>query len=306
MSNPLPVLSILNNVRTISDFLYISQQTVLTSSIINSNPVLATDFVNWQQDIYNEYFEGFISENLIAQPYTIQGYYNDAFPVATMQSLANSTLIPTGSTTPGLIVSADSVSNLVTKGNIYASGLETIAKGIQGADQKKVDALMAIVDSLSTLFDQQEDELTKGSFGLGADIVVTAVNVAIAVGSEGETIQPLISSISKVGTDAITELNLSKDINNTIAELQQAWSDLDSASNELANITLIVNQLNAVIQKASATIKALKKIVNDWQKVANATMVSANKWLDTENTAFKEWTSRMVLVSFSTATQTIS
>lgn len=304
-NSPLPVIDLLNNVRTISNFLYTSQQTLLSANITTLHPSLSTDFEDWQQDIYNEYFQGFLNENLISQPDLINELYNDGLPTDSMQSLINGILTPVGMDTPNLITLADSISNLITTGSAYASSLETIAEQIQGADQQKVDALMATVASLSSQFDQQEDKLVSGSFKLGTDIVVTAVNVAIAVGSEGETVQPLIKSVSQIGTDVINELNLKDSINNTIAELQNAWNELDKESADLAQITLIVNQLKAVTTSASDTFAALDNIVTDWQTIADATNVSASEWASSGNSAFKEWSSRMVRVSFATATQTV-
>jgi hypothetical protein len=305
MSNLLPVIDILNNVRTISNFLYTSQQTTLTPNITTNNSALATEFVDWQQDIYNEYFEGFLSENLNSQTETIQLLYTDGVSTPSMQSIVNSILIPTGNLTPGLIVSVDSISNLIVKGSAYATSLDVIAKGIQGADQKKVDDLMTTVATLSSQFQQQEDKLVSDSINLGVDTVVTAVNIAIAVGSEGETIQPMISSISKVGTDAINALILKDSINQTIVDLQNAWNELDKETEELARITLIVNQLEAVTTNASATLTALNNVASDWQLVVEATQVSDHKWIKSESNAVQEWCSRMVLVSFGTFTQTV-
>lgn len=306
MSKPLPVIDLLNNVRVISNYLYATQQIVLTSYIIDNNPQLATNFVNWQQDIFDEYFEGFLDENLMSQTETIQQFYNDSLSPATIQELAKSILVPEGTVTPGLITAADAVSNLVMSGNSYVGQLLTIAEGIENADKAKVAALMAQVQELSDEFDEEEQKIVSGSFKLGLDVVVTAVNIAIAVGTEGEDIQPVVKSISQVATDVVDEIDLKDSAKQTIAQLQQAWNELDAETFALAQITLIVNQLNEVTQDTSDTLQALNNVVDDWQEVADATQVSADEWANSGNAAFEEWCSRMVTVSFATVTQNIS
>ncbi len=306
MSNPLPVIDLLNNVRIVSNYLYATQQIVLTSYIIDNNPQLATNFVNWQQDIFDEYFEGLLDENLLAQPEMIQQFYNDKILPSTIQELAQSALIPQGSMTPRLITAADAVSNLIMSGNSYIDQLTAIADGIENADKAKVVDLMVQVKQLSDEFDEEEQKIVSGSFKLGLDVVVTAVNVAIAVGSEGGDIQPVVKSVSQVATDIVNEIDLKDSAKQTIAQLQQSWSELDAETSALAQITLIVNQLNAVTQDTSATLKALDGLVSDWQEVADATQVSADEWAASGNAAFEEWCSRMVTVSFATVTQNVS
>jgi hypothetical protein len=306
MSNPLPVIDLLNNVRIVSNYLYATQQIVLTSYIIDNNPQLATNFVNWQQDIFDEYFEGLLDENLLAQPETIQQFYNDKILPSTIQELAQSALIPQGSVTPRLITAADAVSNLIMSGNSYIDQLTAIAVGIENADKAKVAALMVQVKQLSDEFDEEEQKIVSGSFKLGLDVVVTAVNIAIAVGSEGEDIQPVVKSVSQVATDIVNEIDLKDSAKQTITQLQQSWSELDADTSALAHITLIVNQLNAVTQDTSATLTALDRLVSDWQEVADATQVSADEWAASGSAAFEEWCSRMVIVSFATVTQNVS
>jgi hypothetical protein len=47
-------------------------------------------------------------------------------------------------------------------------------------------------------------------------------------------------------------------------------------------------------------------MVDDWQQVADLANVSAQDWQDYGNAAMQEWCSRMVMVSFAVATQTIA
>jgi hypothetical protein len=305
MHKLLPVIDILNNVRTISNFLYTSQNITLTSDIISNNPALVTEFQNWQIGLWSEFMENYIDFNITATPGQIYSYYIDGFPVADIQNMAKETFMPGGLVTPTFVTAADAVSNLVIQGSTYASSLETIAKSIKNADIAKVAALTALANTLSTQFDSDEEKLASGSIKLGTDLVVTAVNVAIAVGTEGETIQPLISSVSQVGTDIITEINLSSEINATISSLQNAWNDLDKASTELAKITLILNQLNSITNQASTVLKALSNSVSEWQKSVDVTEISSKEWEKSGSDSLKEWCSRMQSVSFSAATQII-
>jgi hypothetical protein len=306
MNNPLPVITLLNSVRIISSFLYASQQVTLTSYLTDNYPDLATEFKNWQVDIFDEYFEGFINYNLISQPSLIQQLYTEGVVAASIQTIAQSTLTPKGKVVPGLITSADNVSDLITRGSNFVAQLSAIAQEIKGADQKQVDALMEQASQLSAQFDEEEEKLVSDAFKLGTDIVITAVNIAIAVDSEGEDLQPVVKSISQVGSDVINEIDLKDEAKNTIAQLQQTWALLDFETSALAQITLLLNQLNAVTQDTSGTFAALDSMVDDWQQVADLTNVSAQEWQDYGNAAMQEWCSRMVLVSFAVATQTVA
>jgi hypothetical protein len=306
MSNPLPVITLLNSARIISNFLYASQQVTLTSYITDNYPDLATEFKNWQVDIFDEYFEGFINYNLISQPSLIQQLYTEGVDPASIQNIAQSTLTPKGKVVPGLITSADNVSDLITRGGNFVAQLSAIAQEIKGADQKQVDALMDQANQLSAQFDEEEEKLVSDAFKLGTDIVITAVNIAIAVDSEGEDLQPVVKSISQVGSDVISEIDLKDDAKNTISQLQQTWALLDFETSALAQITLLLNQLNAVTQDTSGTFAAMDSMVDDWQQVANLANVSAQDWQDYGNAAMQEWCSRMVMVSFAVATQTIA
>jgi hypothetical protein len=306
MNNPLPVITLLNSVRIISSFLYASQQVTLTSYLTDNYPDLATEFKNWQVDIFDEYFEGFINYNLISQPSLIQQLYTEGVAAASIQTIAQSTLTPEGKVVPGLITSADNVSDLITRGSNFVAQLSAIAQEIKGADQKQVDALMEQASQLSAQFDEEEEKLVSDAFKLGTDIVITAVNIAIAVDSEGEDLQPVVKSISQVGSDVINEIDLKDEAKNTIAQLQQTWALLDFETSALAQITLLLNQLNAVTQDTSGTFAALDSMVDDWQQVADLTNVSAQEWQDYGNAAMQEWCSRMVLVSFAVATQTVA
>jgi hypothetical protein len=78
---------------------------------------------------------------------------------------------------------------MVTNGQPLLQQLEAIAQTIEGADLKAVAQLTA---TLETQFDQQEDTLTQSAIDSGLDVVSTAVDVVLAIGSEGEDIEPLV------------------------------------------------------------------------------------------------------------------
>lgn len=303
---PLPVIDLLNNVRVLSNYLYASQQVQLNSFVEDSNPTLATDFVDWQSNIDSEYFDGFLAEILLAQPAAIQQYYDDGVEPAIIQQLAQATLTLPGNTTPTLIAAADAVSNLVVSGGTFVTQLTDLAKTIEGADQKQVDDLMAQADQLSKQFDSEEQQIVEDSFKIAEGIVVTSIDIAIAVGTEGEDLQPVIKSISQVAEDAVNAITLTDEAKNTIAELQQAWAALDAATSNLAHIKTIINRLNAVTQQTSDAMTALNNVTNEWQQVVDLVNVSAADWLSYGNAALKEWLARMTVVNFATATQHVA
>jgi len=80
----------------------------------------------------------------------------------------------------------------VTNGEPLLQRLEAIAQTIEGADLKAVAQLTALTATLETQFDQQEDTLTQSAIDSGLDVVSTAVDVVLAIGSEGEDIEPLV------------------------------------------------------------------------------------------------------------------
>jgi hypothetical protein len=136
-------------------------------------------------------------------------------------------------------------------------------------------------------------------------VVSTAVDLAIAVGSEGEGIDPLVKGVIKLGEDPIDELVLTAEINQTLGQLESAWAALDKATTDLAQITLTCNQLKAVTDDASDTLTALQNLSNDWSTVAAVTTLGADDWANGGSAALQEWAARMVRISFGYATQQV-
>ncbi len=305
MNAPLPVIDLLNNVITINNYLRAVQTAQLAPSIL-SNPAYATlvqNFKQWQYQIWDEYFEGLIDDNLTSQPEQIAKLYT--LGIADQEEV-KSVLFPSAGAVPGVVSLCDDVSTLIGQGETFVTQLDEIAKSIQGADKDKVAAFQAQSDALQTEFSQQEDKLTEDSIKSAFDVISCAIDVAVAVGSEGDAIQPLVKGVTKIAEDAVTELELTATINQTLQSLESAWEALDEASAELALITQTVNQLNAVVTESSDALQALDAIVQDWTLVANTTTGSLADWKSTGDQAMNEWSARMIKVAFTTATQNIS
>lgn len=305
MSVVLPVIDLLNNVIAVNNYLQASETAKLAPSILN-NPTysaLVQNFKEWQYNIWAEYFEGLIDANLTAQPWQINKLYT--LDIATQDAVKN-ILFASSASVPGVVSLSDDVSSLIGQGEAFVTQLDEIAKSIQGADKEKVAALQKQVDALQAEFNKQEDQLTEESISSAFDVIACAIDVAIAIGSEGEDIQPLIKGVTKIGKDIITELVLTDEIQQTLKSLEAAWEALDQASLELAQITQTVNQLDAVVKTTSIALTALSNIVADWNEVANIAIEPFIKWKSSGSQEMNEWAARMIKVAFTTATQTIS
>ena len=300
---PLPVVSLLNEVMIIQGYLRAVTQTNLPP-VISQNPQyagLVTEFSDWQQNLWSEFWEGLLSGNIMAQSEEINQLFGDQI---TDESVMHNVLYD--GLIPGVVGLCDDVANMITNGQPLLQQLEAIAQTIEGADIQAVAQLTAVTATLETQFDQQEDTLTQDAIDSGVEVVSTAVDLAIAVGSEGEDIEPFVKGVIKLGQDAIDELVLTSEINQTLGQLESAWTALDKASTDLAQITLTCNQLKAVTDDASATLTALQDLSNDWSTVAAVTDLSADDWANGGSAALQEWAAQMVRISFGYATQQVS
>lgn len=293
---PLPVLGMLNNVITITNYINAIQAAALPSSITGDpqHATLVTGYADWQYGIWEEYFEGLVNGNMLAQAEEL----NELVRLGVDQSSFSSVVSPSPAPTPTVVSSCDDVANLITSGTTYVSQLLTIAQGIQGADQDKLNALEAIVTTLNTQFGKLEDQLTDKAIDNTKEAVVTFINVSVAVGTEKDPVGPLVKGVAQVGTDIVNELILSADINSTLAQLEAAWLALDEETLQLAQINQIVNRLNQVVTQTSAAISALNNIVNDWQTVCDVINGSPASWLNSGLSQVAEWSNRMCNVTF--------
>lgn len=301
MSDSLPVISLMSSIMTVQGYLY-SATTAILPPVITGNAQyddLVTQYRNWQEDLWDQFWEGLLSDAVSESAEINRLFTLGIDEQATMAGV----LVDDGV----LVVSAQCIdlANKVTEGQALLGQLDTIAKSIENADQQAVDRLTTLVAQLSDQFSQQEDTLTQDALDSATDVVATAVSVAIAVGSEGDDIQPLIKSVEKIGTDVIDELALKDQINQTLGQLETAWQALDNASADLAQITLTCNQLEAVITDSSATLTALQDLSSDWSTIAATTQSSAQDWSDGGRAALQQWAVQMAKVRFENATQKV-
>lgn len=303
MSTPLPVISLMNSLMTIQAYLH-SASTTNLPPVIAQNPqydTLVTDFRDWQQDLWTQFWEGLLSAGIVAQSSEVNSLFQDQIDEQTvMQNVFYEGPVPV------VVSQCDDVANFVTGGQGLLTQLEAIAASIQNADQQAVDQLTKLADQLSSQFDQQEDKLTQEALDSATDVVSCAVDVMLAVGTEGDAIAPLVKGVIKLGTDAIDELALTDEINQTLSQLEAAWKALDQATADLAQITLTCNQLKAVTDQASATLTQLQNLSNDWSTVAATTQEPASGWASEGSAALQAWAAQMVKLSFTNATQAVS
>jgi hypothetical protein len=304
MANPLPVIDILNNAITLNNYLRSVCTTTLPAAISGTNAPLVDQFVTWQNALWDEYFLGFLDSNLIAQVSEINQLY--ALSIASAQTVQGVLYPPSTPTVPGLVDLCDDLADLIGQGNGLCTSLEQLAQSIQNADQQKVNALLSAANALSSQFDDQEDKLTQQSIDTGIELVGTVVDVAVAVGTEGEEIEPLIQSVTKLAQSITTEIALTADINNTLTQLESAWLALDEESAILAQVTLAVNKLKAILDATSAVMTALNDISNDWSLVCSATQCDAATWQSTNSTLVQSWATQMGRVTFATASQVVA
>lgn len=304
MKNPapaLPVVSLLNAFMTIQGYLRSATTTVLPP-VIARTPQYATlviGFSDWQQDLWGEFWEGLMS-NITGESRSIANLFQDGIDEEdVMHDIFYDDAIP------DVVALCDSVANLVADGQPLLEQLQAIAAGIEGADAAQVAQFTKLADQLQSQFDQQEDKLTQEAIDSGFDLIAVAVDVAVAVGSEGEDIDPLVKGVIKIGQDAVDELVLTDSINATLVQLESAWAQLDRATSELAQITLTCNQLRSVTHSASQTLAALQSLSSDWSTVADTTSIDADSWAHGGSAALQEWAQRMIRLSFRSAAQTV-
>jgi hypothetical protein len=294
-SQPLPVLDLCNNLLTISGYLSNVTTTHLPDIVVASNPSLATQFGDWQQSIWQSFFESLVNANIFAQAEEIQALLNDDIDdQAAFQSTIND-----NDGVPGVISRCDDIEGQINLGSIYVSHLKTIASSIEQADKEKVEQLQQIVSELNSQFDSLEDKFSQKSIDESKEIVATTINVGVAVASKKEPISPLLSGVAQVAFDVVEQISLSEEITATLNALEKAWNQLDEATQDLAQIKLLENQLIAVSVEQSKVINNLNNIVNDWQVICNLINDdSTEKWRHWGLKQLKEWSVRMNRISF--------
>lgn len=301
----LPVLDILNNVITINAYLSAVRSAKLPDSI-TSNPSfnnLVTDYTKWQYNLWEQYYISLVDLNIVAQAQEIKNLLGDGI---TTQSVIID-ILNISEDTPSVISLSDDVATQINDGTPYITQLEAIANQIKHADKEKIASLTKLVDTLSSQFDQMEDKLTDKAIDEGKDLIVSVINVAVAVGTEQDPIDPLVKGVSQVGTDIVKELILSSEINNTLIQLETAWKELDEETTKLAHIELLITRLNKVVGETTKTITALNAITTDWQTISDTVNSFPSDWTNSGILQVTEWSNRMSRVSFAGAiSQTVS
>ena len=294
----LPVLDILNNVITISNFTS-AVNDIRLPDVITSNPAndtLVSEFKKWQFTVWEEFSLALLNGNILAQAQEMKELYADGI---TDQSVFKKVINADGELTPTTITLCDDFASQILAGKAYVEKLEDIASQIQGADKAKVAALTKLVDKLSKQFDDMEQKLTEKAIDTGKDVVVSIVDVGVAVGTKKDPIAPLAKGVAQVGSDIVKQLILTSDINRTLVELEKEWKALDDATIALTTITIIVNQLKLVVDSTSKTITSLDSIENDWQEVSDVIYGSPDNWKAHGLSAIAQWSERMCRVVFS-------
>lgn len=300
----LPVLDILNQLITVNNYLMASQAVTLPSQIKN-DPVhqdTVQDFLRWQEDIWQEYYEGLVNAQILAQAYEINKLYGLN---AVTQGEVQSILFEEGEATPRAILVGDDVASLISRGQPLLDSLKTIADGIRDADKAKIAQIEAIVKQLNDQFDQDEQKISQDSIDNAKQIVATVIEVGVDVATEEDPIAPLLKGVTQVGFTVIDQIVLSQEAKQILGQLETEWAALDAATADLAQMNLVINQLDAVVQDESTAFKALASIASDWQSVADVANDDPANWAATGNTAMQEWSERMARVSYAAATQTV-
>lgn len=300
---PLPVIPILQSVMTAQTYLRAATNASLPPVITSQGQYgpLVTSFVDWQEELWTQFWLGLVNTGVVAAAEEVNTlYHSNLADEEVINGLLYDDDIPIA------VAQCNDIANLIANAQPILQQLEDIAAAIQGADQAKVDAYAALVAQLQDQFNAQEDKLTQDALDSATEIVSTAVDVAIAVGSEGEDTTELIEGVIKLGTTAIDELALTDAIKETLGQLEDAWAALDQASTDLAQITHCCKQLKAVTDQAAATLTALNTLSTAWNSVAATTTLPADQWQAEGRTALGQWAAQMVKLTFGNATQRVA
>jgi hypothetical protein len=292
---PFPVLDICNNLITVSSYLNAVYNATLPPSVVSANQQLATNFQDWQAEVWDEYLVALLNEGILAEALEINDLIQDGI---TAQSVYQMVFNPNAGPVPTVISLCDELTNVITSGTDTLNSLVAVAQGMQGYDAGQMANLTSIVNSLNTQFDSMEDQLTEKALENMKEVVVTIVEVGVAVATEEDPISPLINGVAQVGENLVTELTLSSAINSTLSDLETAWNELDTVTIEYAIVTQVINKLNAVIGDATVTVNALNNIVNDWQTIVDAVNGPASSWTPTTFPMLQEWAARMNQISW--------
>lgn len=302
---PLPVTTIVNDLMTIESYLYCANGIKLPPVVTGNSQysVLVTDFGKWQYALWTGFWEALLSVNVVSQSDQVQQLFQ--LKAALEPTVRNVFYGSSEGTAPIAVGICAQLGQTIRSGQPLLTQLQSIAKSIRGADLQQVEQIAKQVATLQAQLDEQEEKLTKGALGLGKDLIATVIDLGIAAGTEGDMMKPLKKGVKKIVEDSIGEIKLNREINKTLTQLEADWLALDEATVSLVQITMICNQLNAVLNDASPVKTALEDLAAEWNTVASTTTVGLEEWETGYSAALKEWADQITLVSFEYATQKV-
>lgn len=294
-SNTLPVISLCNNLITLSSYLSAINNAQLPASVTSSNPTLATLLEQWQDEVWNGYMIALQNEGILAEAEEMNDLIGEGI---TTQSVFQTVVNPTSGPVPIVISLCDNLTSLVSGGNALLNQIQTVITGIENYDQSQIANLNSIISTLNTQFDSMEDQLTEKALDDMKEVFVTIVNVGVDVATEEDPIEPLVDGVAQVASNTVTELVLSSEIQATLSDLESAWSQLDTITAEYAQLVTLQNQINTVITDGSDVLNALNNIVTDWQTIVDAVNCAPADWTSTYFPMVQEWAARMVRINW--------
>ena len=106
--------------------------------------------------------------------------------------------------------------------------------------------------------------------------LVAAMAVQLAggvwwVSQQASTISSLEETVSQLGSRMAIEdnINLKRDVESNGVEIQYVWSDIEELWDELASMTLAINEINKLKQRIAVMESELRYINRDHRDMAN-------------------------------------
>ena len=91
------------------------------------------------------------------------------------------------------------------------------------------------------------------------------------VSQQASTISSLEETVSQLGSRMAIEdnINLKRDVEGNGIEIQYVWSDIEELWDELASMTLAINEINKLKQRIAVMESELRYINRDHRDMAN-------------------------------------
>ena len=91
------------------------------------------------------------------------------------------------------------------------------------------------------------------------------------VSQQASTISSLEETVSQLGSRMAIEdnINLKRDVESNGVEIQYVWSDIEELWDELASMTLAINEINKLKQRIAVMESELRYINRDHRDMAN-------------------------------------